>query len=149
MKNKLIFAALLLTFTACKDDKKEEKALESEVMAMHEKVMADGETAMQNKMKLDTLLLKKDSIKTVFPGLDTAAENKTIRGFSSNILKADDAMTDWMHNFDPEFKGKSHREIIDYLDQQKNIVGQINKQYNSVIQASTQYLLKFKKKWRN
>jgi len=69
MKNKLLFAALLLVFTACKDTKKEEKALESQVMDLHEKVMADGETAMKSKMKMDTLILKKDSIKKSISGL--------------------------------------------------------------------------------
>lgn len=146
MKYKLMLAALLLVFTACKDTKKDEKKLESEVMEMHEKVMADGETAMQNKMKLDTLILKKDSIKKAFPALDTAAENKTMRELSSRILKTDDAMSDWMNKYNPDFRGKSNEQIIDYLTQQKKIVGQINTQYNSVIQASNQYLLKYKKK---
>jgi len=146
MKYKLMIAALLLIFTACKDTKNDEKKLEGEVMEMHEKVMADGETAMQNKMKLDTLILKKDSVKRVFPAMDTSAENKTMRDLSSRILKTDDAMSDWMHQYNPDFTGKSHQEIMDYLAQQKKIVGQINTQYKSVIQSSNQYLLKYKKK---
>jgi hypothetical protein len=146
MKYKMMFAAFLLVFTACKDTKKDEKKLEGEVMEMHEKVMGDGETAMQNKMKLDTLILKKDIVKKAFPTIDTSAENKTMRNLSSQILKADDAMSDWMHNYDPDFRGKSHQEIMDYLAQQKKIVGQINTQYKSVIQSSNQYLLKYKKK---
>jgi hypothetical protein len=146
MKNKLIIALLLFAFTACKDSKKEEKALENQVMDLHEKVMGQGETAMQNKMKLDTLILKKDSVKEVYPSLDTSAENKTIRDLSSQIIKADDQMSDWMHQYNPDFSGKPHEEIIQYLNQQKKIVTQINAQYNSVIQASNQYLLKYKKK---
>lgn len=146
MKNKLIIAAFLLVFTACKDTKNDEKKLEAKVMEMHEKVMADGERAMQNKMKLDTLILKKDSVKKAFPAMDTSAENKTMRTLSSQILKADDAMSDWMHNYNPDFRKKSHREVMDYLAQQKKIVGQINTAYKSVIQSSNQYLLKYKKK---
>lgn len=151
MKNKLLNIALLLFLAACnsaeqkKDPKQKEKLLEDEVMTMHEKVMADGETAMQNKMKLDTLLLKKDSIKRAFPTLDTSVENKTMRSLSTQIVKADDAMSDWMHNYNPDFKGKSHEEITKYLEQQKKLVNQINAEYNSVIKASNQYLLKFKK----
>ncbi len=146
MKNKLIIFVLLLIFTSCKDSKKEEKALESQVMDLHEKVMGQGETAMQNKMKLDTLILKKDSVKEVYPSLDTSAENKTIHHLSSQIVKTDDRMSDWMHNYNPDFSGKPHEEIMQYLNQQKKIVTQINAQYNSVIQASNQYLLKYKKK---
>lgn len=146
MKYRLIIVALLLVFTACKDNKNDEKKLEGEVMDMHEKVMADGETAMQNKMKLDTLVLKKDSVKKAFPSLDTSAENKTMRNLSGQILKTDDAMSDWMHQYNPDFTGKSHQEIMDYLAQQKKAVGQINTAYNSVIQESNQYLLKYKKK---
>ncbi len=146
MKNKSILFALLLVFTACKDSKKEEKALESQVMDLHEKVMGAGETAMQNKMKLDTLVLKKDSLKKAYPTLDTATENKTIRNLSSQILKVDDSMSDWMHQYNPDFSGKPHAEIMQYLNQQKKIVTQIKAQYNSVIQSSNQYLLKYKKK---
>ncbi|RYE20049.1 MAG: hypothetical protein EOP42_28080 [Sphingobacteriaceae bacterium] len=148
MKNKsyLILAGLMLSFAACKDPKKDEKALESEVMNLHEKVMTDGETAMQNKMKLDTLILKKDSIKTAFPNLDTSAENKNMRKLSSEIVQADDTMSDWMHNYNPDFSGKSHQQIMDYLDQQKQKVSAINNQYDAVIKTSNQYLLKFKKK---
>ncbi len=146
MKYKLIIAAFLLIFAACKDNKKDEKKLEAEVMEMHEKVMGDGETAMKNKMKLDTLIMKKDSVKKVFPAMDTSAENKKMRSLSTQILKADDAMSDWMHNYNPDFSGKPHQEVMDYLAQQKKIVGQINTQYKSVIQTSNQYLLKFKKK---
>jgi hypothetical protein len=146
MKNKLIIAALLLIFAACKDSKKEEKALENQVMDLHEQVMGDGETAIQNKMKMDTLILKKDSVKRALPALDTSAENKTMRLLSSQILKADDTMSDWMHNYNPDFRGKSHEEIMQYLEQQKKQVTQINAQYNSVIKTSNQYLLKYKKK---
>lgn len=146
MKNNWVILILLLAFAACKDNKKDEKALESQVMDLHEKVMADGETAIQNKMKMDTLLLKKDSIKTAYPTLDTSVENKTMRNLSSQILKADDTMSDWMHNYNPDFKGKSHEEIMQYLAQQKNKVTQINARYKAVIQTSNQYLLKYKKK---
>lgn len=148
MKNKsyLLLAVFMLSFAACKDPKKDEKALENQVMNLHEKVMTDGEIAMQNKMKLDTLILKKDSVKTAYPNLDTSAENKNMRQLSTEIVKADDAMSDWMHNYNPDFAGKSHQQIIDYLDQQKQKVSAINHQYDAVIKASNQYLLKFKKK---
>ncbi len=141
-----MLAAFLLFFAACKDTKKDEKKLEAEVMEMHEKVMGDGETAMQNKMKLDTLVMKKDSVKKAFPAMDTSTENKTMRLLSSRILKADDAMSDWMHQYNPDFSGKTHQEVMDYLAQQKKTVGQINTQYKTVIRLSNQYLLKFKKK---
>jgi len=146
MKNKLLFAALLLVFTACKDTKKEEKELEGQVMDMHEKVMGDGETAMQNKMKMDTLILKKDSIKEAFPALDTSAENKTMRNFNSQIVKTDDEMSDWMHKYNPDFKGKSHDEVMQYLGQQKKQVAQINAKYKNIIKATNKYLLKYKSK---
>lgn len=146
MKNRLIIIAFVLILSACKDNKKEEKALENQVMDLHEKVMAAGETAIQNKMKMDTLMLKKDSVETVYPSLDTSAENKTMHNLSTEIVKADDKMSDWMHNYNPDFSGKPHQEVMDYLAQQKKIVSQINTEYNSVIQLSNQYLLKYKKK---
>ena len=139
----------MLIFAACKDTKKEEKTLESQLMDMHEKMMGDGETAMKNKLKLDTLILKKDSLKKAFPSIDTSAEIKTMRLLSNRITKADDAMSDWMHNYNPDFSNKPHEKVVAYLTQQKNIVTQINAQYNSVIRESNQYLLKYKKKWKN
>lgn len=145
-KNILPAAGLLLLLASCKDPKKEEKALESQVMDLHEQVMGNGEKAMQNQLKLDTLILKKDSIKRVFPAIDTSAENKKIRSLSNRITKTDDRMSDWMHNYNPEFNGKPHEKVMQYLEQQKKQVSEINAQYNDVIKASNEYLLKFKKK---
>lgn len=146
MKNKMLIASMLLVLTACSDPKKEEKTLESQVMDMHEKVMADGEKAMQNKMQLDTLMMKKDSLKKADPSLDTAIVMQNGRDLSRQITKADDNMSDWMHNYNPDFSGKPHQEVMHYLEGQKNKVGQINAQYNSVIKASNEYLSKFHKK---
>ncbi|RYY07362.1 MAG: hypothetical protein EOP43_03490 [Sphingobacteriaceae bacterium] len=76
--------------------------------------------------------------------MDTSAENKKMRGLSSQILKADDTMSDWMHNYNPDFKGKPHEEVMQYLEQQKKQVSQINAQYKMLIQATNNYLLKYK-----
>lgn len=146
MQNKFVIVGLLLVLAACRNPKNDEKVIQDIVMAEHETVMTNDEFLTQKKMKLDTLIMKRDSLKKENPALDTFTENKKIHDLSNKIVKTQDVMSDWMHNYNPDFKGKSHDEIMKYLFQQKKQIQQINAQYNSVIHESNQYLLKYKKK---
>jgi hypothetical protein len=53
---------------------------------------------------------------------------------------ADNAMSDWMHKFDAENKGKSHQEIMDYLEAQKKLISKIDTQINVAVTGSTKYI---------
>ncbi len=125
---KIFYGALItLVLAACSSGKKEEKDLQNEIMDYHNKVMAIDEKAMNNKMKLDTMILMARKSKT-----DTLAAVKVRNHLDSVMAK----MMDWMKNFDPEHKGKSHDEIMSYLQQQKKIIKDVDSLYTDAVKTS-------------
>jgi uncharacterized protein involved in high-affinity Fe2+ transport len=118
MKTNILIAALLMAcvFSSCGDNKAEEKAQLNEVIKIHDKAMGNSEIAMKNKSRLDSLAKV-----TTNP-----AELTQIKGLSSYLDAADMAMEDWMHKFNVDNTGKSHKEIMDYLQQQKVQVTRID-----------------------
>ncbi|WPU91145.1 hypothetical protein SNE25_17645 [Mucilaginibacter sabulilitoris] len=128
---KYIFAVLTAAITmGCADTKKQEKLLLDSVIAVHDKVMASDEHLMKNKMIIDSLI-KHDS---------TTINVDSAKVYLKLVDDADDAMSDWMHNFDAENKGKSHQEIIDYLTDQKKKITVIDSQINIAVTSSNKYL---------
>jgi hypothetical protein len=141
MKKIIIAALACLALWGCTDNKKQEKALLDSVISIHDKVMASDDKLMSNKMKMDTLL------KAKLTGVaDTAAEKTELMGLSVQVVNAEDAMEKWMQKFDPEQKGKSHQQIMDYLSDQKVQVSAIDSSINDAINASGNYLNSLKKK---
>lgn len=118
---------------ACSDNKKQEKALMDSVMAVHEKVMGSDDQLMRNKMRIDTLL------KQPLTG-DTVIIKRQLMGLKVQLTTAEDAMSMWMQKFDPEMKGKSHEDIMNYLGAQKAQIITINGSIDSAISSSTRYL---------
>ena len=99
--------------------------------------MGDDEKAVVNKMKLDTLIHKADSLKT---------DKQQLSQLSTQLIKADDAMSDWMKGFSLDYTGKSHDEIMTYLQQQQVKVKQVDSMLVDATTASAAYLDKIKKK---
>jgi len=137
MKKTIIAALTCLALFGCTDNKKQEKALLDSVISVHDKVMGKDEQLMKNKMKLDTLL------KSKLTG-DTAAEKEQLMGLSIQLTNAEDAMEKWMQKFEPDPKGKSHQEIMDYYSNQKVQVTAIDSALNAAINASGSYLNQLK-----
>lgn len=141
MKKLLITALAGMILSACTDSKDQQKVLLNDVIKVHDKVMANEDILMRNKMKLDTLLLKNK-----FPNIkDTATEKAQIRALSAKLVTADGVMEDWMQKFDPEQKGKSHTEIVKYLADQKKQVLAVDSQLTVVVKESSEYLDHLKK----
>ncbi len=135
MKKIYLFAFAVLALSACSDSKADEKAVLNDVIKIHDKVMGFDEQLMQNKMKLDTLLLE---------AKNNEAKEK-ISYLRSKLTKADSAMENWMQKFDPEQKGKTHDEIMKYLSAQKEQVIAVDSLLAAAVKESTEYLQPFKK----
>ncbi len=127
----------LLILSACTDQKKEENALKNEVLDLHEKVMAEDEKAMVNKMKLDTLLIKADSL---------SINKQTARTLDANLNDVANKMGDWMRKLNLDNAGKSHDDIMNYWKQQKVQVKHIDSLYVNAITESDNYIKKSIKK---
>jgi PBP1b-binding outer membrane lipoprotein LpoB len=131
---KLLYPALLaLVLTGCANAQKEEKAIQKEVLDNHDKVMADDEKAMINKMKLDTLIRKADSLK-----IDKQAATE----LSSKLSYADDAMSDWMKKLNLDNSGKNHDDIMKYWHEQKVQVKQIDSLLVNAVTESAAFIQK-------
>jgi len=135
MKKTVIVFLLGFTFLGCSDKKEQEKAVLDAVIKQHDKVMDADEQLMKNKMLLDTLVKH-----------STAGEKDSAAYYLKLLNNADDAMGDWMHKFNPDQSGKSHEEIMSYLEAQKKLVATIDSQVNNAVKTSGKYLLKVKSK---
>ncbi|MGF7073097.1 hypothetical protein [Mucilaginibacter sp. 3215] len=130
MKKHLFAAVGIALLLGCTDTKKQEKDLLNQVIAVHDKVMANDEQLMKNKMLLDSL------VKNNAPNIN----KDTAKVYLKLVDDADNAMSDWMHKFDAENKGKSHQEIMDYLEAQKKLISKIDTQITIAVAGSTKYI---------
>ena len=135
MKKLLIVVFAVFALSACNDGKDQEKALQDEVIKVHDKVMGDDNKLMDNKMKIDTLI-------NTTP--DTAKKAE-LTHLKAELMVAEQAMENWMQNFDPEKGSKSHEEKVTYLTDQKKQIMTIDSLMNAAIDKSTQYLNTLKK----
>jgi len=139
MKKISIAAFACLALFACNDNQKQEKTLRDSIIAIHDKVMGMDDKLMNNKMKIDTLL------KTQLTGVkDTTETKKQLMGLKVQLTSAEDQMEKWMQKFDPDQKGKSHEEIMNYYSAQKTILVGVDSAMNTAINASGNYLKEVK-----
>ncbi|BAU54684.1 hypothetical protein [Mucilaginibacter gotjawali] len=129
-----IIAAFIIS--GCADNKAQEKAALDSVLAIHEKVMGSDESLLKNKTLLDSLL-KKDT---------TALLKDSVTRHLSEVINADSAMDNWMHNFDADLTGKLPVERMIYLRSQKKMITKVDSQINAALLASDRYLKNMKMK---
>ena len=136
----LLAICSFIFISACKN-KANYTDTRKQVLAMHDKVMADGGKAEGKEMQFDALLksgLKK--IKLSQPLLDTTAARIQIISLNKKLSNADDQMESWMHIYNNDFKGKTDQEILDYFNDQKIKVAKLDSLYQSALKLSDDYL---------
>ena len=131
---KKLFIPLLacVALFGCNDDKKQEQALLNDVIKTHDKLMVDDGAIMKNKMLLKAITTTDAKDSVVF--------------YTKSLDDADNAMMGWMNKFSPDFAGKTHEQIIDYLTTQKAEILKIDSQINVTLAKSNSYLSKNKAK---
>jgi hypothetical protein len=140
----LILALLAITFFGCKP-KGEYKEKRAEVIKYHDAVMADAGNVADKQMRLSDMLKNLASLKAKNPMLDTLKERDSILAVQTRLSKADDAMNDWMHKFEPDVTGKSNSDAIAYFEAEKLKIRRIDSLYKQEISFADSYLSKFKK----
>lgn len=137
MKTKILLAVLCLTgaLYACSNNQDEEKKQLNEILAVHDKVMNESELAVKNKTQLDSLVKKYNP--------DTAKTNKPA-ALSKQLDDADNAMENWMHQFNPDYTGKSHTQVMEYLHSQHLHLLQVDSLLNAANSQTASYLSKTK-----
>ena len=147
MRSIVILLFLIGVISGCAQPNKIEdyKAVRDEVMQFHDEVMKDQGVIVKNQMKLDTLLKDLKGLKTSFPSVDTVKEAAALKSVKERLVKADDDMTNWMHQFEPDITGKSNKEAVAYFQAEKKKIASIDSVYKQEIKSSGIYLKKFNK----
>ncbi|MBS1522846.1 MAG: hypothetical protein JST50_17740 [Bacteroidetes bacterium] len=132
MKKLSVIFLASMAFTACSDNKKQEKELLDKILKVHDKVMGKDEALMKNKMALDSLL--KLSAK------DTA-EKTNMKAMELKLTAAEEGMELWMQKFDPDIiNKKSHDEVVNYYNEQEKSIKSVDSLMNAAVDESTKYL---------
>jgi len=148
MKRTTGVLALVLALAACQQPP-DYKAVRNDVIKFHDVVMTDHNIIVGNQMKLDTLLKDLKGLKDTFPELDTVKEQAVMSRLRSELQKAEGAMNDWMHQFEPDITGKSKEEAVKYFKAEKDKIAVIDSIYKQEIRISNEYLVKFRKLLHN
>jgi hypothetical protein len=132
MKIKILLSVFLFAgiMSACSNKQEEEKNQLNAILKVHDEVMGKSETAMKNKMQLDSLIKKANS----------NAKTDSAATLSKQLAVADSAMENWMHQFNPDYSGKSHDEIMTYLQNQRAQLLQVDTLLKAAISQSGAYL---------
>ena len=129
-KKILLPVFIIIAFSACSNHKAQETALLDSVKNLHDKFMNDEAQLLEKRSQLKMVAAQKPELK------DSA-------DFYTKLLDSNDnAMTDWMHKFNPDFTGKSHEQIMDYLTQQEQKVTGIDSNMNESVHQSVFFIIK-------
>lgn len=133
MKTKILLAISCLAglLYACSNTQEEEKKQLNDILAIHDKVMSASEAAMKNRAHLDSLIKKY--------GTDTSKTKPAVI-LEKSLDDADEAMENWMHQFNPDYTGKSHEQIMEYLHGQHEQLLKVDSQLNDANNQSAKYL---------
>lgn len=141
--HKAFLAFTIIAIQACQTQP-DYKAVREQVIEVHDRIMMDSERAMNNKMKLDTLLASGiATAKTTNASLDTAAEKQHAATLIKSLEAADDAMTEWMQKFNADAEGKSNIEAVNYFNSEKIKVQKLDTLYQNLLAESGEFLRKF------
>ncbi|MEO9475012.1 MAG: hypothetical protein ABJG41_05745 [Cyclobacteriaceae bacterium] len=124
MKNIFSLIVLAAMIVSCTPSKKEaeEKPLMDQVMEVHDAVMPKMGSLMKVKKQL---MAKADTADSV-----ASEELKTL---AQEIDLANEAMMDWMRNFDPNFEG-TEDEVKEYLMKKKKGIEKVAEAMNSSLE---------------
>ena len=101
--------------------------LYNEVMAVHNEVMPRMDEIMNDKAEAKKALARLDSIARANPKAPHLAQKKQLDSLLLDLDRADEAMMDWMNQFDSKMAGKTEAEKIAYLQEQKVKVAEMKK----------------------
>ncbi len=142
---KLITVCLIAIATISCKPKADVNKVKEETMELHDVVMANHGKIIDNQMKIDTLLKGLNDLKAKFPAIDTAVEKAEMTMLLENLVKAEESMNDWMHNFNADYQNKLDTAILNYYQKEYNKISKVDQLYQNEIKKSSTYLAKFKK----
>lgn len=140
----ILLGFTFIGFTSCKDQRAEQKKLQTEVMAVHDSLMMDMGKLTDTRMMLTKLTSNLDSLKKVNNSLDTVQLKTEIADQKLALINTDDAMMKWMNSFNPNYTGKSSKEIVKYLENQKIKIDSVKTLFDQSLSSSNTLISKLK-----
>jgi hypothetical protein len=135
---------LLFALSGCQNQKAEQQKLQKEVINQHDVLMVRMDLLQDNKLALSLIESKLDSIKKVKPDLDTVQLKTEINDLKIKLTTSDEAMMKWMNNFNPDYTGKSHDEVMNYLKDQKIKIDNVKTLFDQSLSKSGIIIQKYK-----
>ncbi len=138
MKNILICIPILMLCFSCNKSDKNLKALQDDVMAVHDEIMPKMGEIMDLKDKLATKLEKMDSTAANYMSIkqETDSLNYLLTGSDNNMM-------DWMDEYNPDtLKALSAEDAEKYLLDQKDKIKKIKEGTYKNIEIVKGYLKK-------
>lgn len=131
---------LFLMLGACNSEKEkgsDADRLQKEVESIHDETMA----------KIGALRYYQDTLGTLLRAMNTdtassANEKQTFTSTLAILNEADDAMMDWMRNYNPNNAEMSREERLKYLQSEKNKILEVQKKMDSAISGAKTLLKK-------
>ncbi len=124
----------LAVLVSCGSSKESElQRVKDEVITLHDEVMPlsgplyDLRMSLQKKMSTDTT------------GSKTLGTEEVI----TQIKNAEDAMMDWMRNYDPTFEGVDDIETHQYLLEQRKAIEEVAAQMKEAKKKGEEFLIKY------
>ncbi len=130
MKPFFISLYTLLLLSACTQQKaSQQDDLKAEVIAVHDSIMPKMGHFVRESKNIDQHLAKMDSLKQIQPDLDTADLKQKMRSVQQELTAANDEMTNWMHEFEPDQGEMNDEEYNAYLEGELHRVKGMEQQF--------------------
>lgn len=126
-------ALLLLTVclaSGCKNGNSTEQKindLSDEVMVLHDEVMPLMDDLYRTRKQLEKVLAEDST-------------NTTLGPIIQNLSDGEDAMMDWMRNFNPGYEGDTDDETLKYFQDQKESILKVGIEMKAVLESGKQAL---------
>jgi hypothetical protein len=131
MVKRILLPLLVITvFSACSNNKAQEQALLDSLEHTHDKVMGDDGMIMKAKANLKQLAVKVPALKD------------SVTYLTKKLDDNDNLMMDWMNKFNPDFTGKQHDQIMQYLRTQEKQVMGIDSQMKKAVATANDFYVK-------
>jgi len=146
MKKTFLFLAIFgMAFGGCNSgvDAGKANALRDEAIAIHDEIMPQVSRFDRTTMQIDSLLANLSALAEERPGLDTVYTRAELTALKTNLNNANDEMSTWMHEFDPDvdFPTSEEREAY-YADEVKKMEA-MKKQFDEASAQITEKLAQF------
>lgn len=132
-----LLSFILVVFTSCNSDKKEQQALFDQVMLVHDEVMPEMGSlrALSSELSQKADSLAQDSL------VDNTSQVNEMRTLSKNLKDANESMMEWMRQFEQVEEGTPHGEVIQYLTEQHKSIQKVRDDMLNSKSEAEKYLL--------